>query len=382
MDLFVQGFQEFFTLQIILLTNLGVLIGIIFGAIPGLTASVAIVLILPMTYAFSPIAAISMLLGIYCGGQYGGSISAILLGVPGTNSAAATLLDGYPLAKQGKATKATLMALYASTIGGLVSAFALLFLAPSMAKVALFIAPPEYFVLAIFGLTIIAGVSEKSLIKGILSGCLGMLIAIIGVDQQTGVVRFGFNSFNLYNGLGMLTIMFGAFAFPNLFRMIGKKLYERELTEQFKLNNKEKLTKEEIKPCVVPIIKGSIVGTLIGAMPGTGAAIAAYLNYNNCKNASKNGEQYGKGCLEGVAAPESANNATTASSFIPLFTLGIPGTVAAATLTGALSMHGLTPGPGLFRNHGVTMYAIMIGLIIINIFIYLQGKYLAGFLLK
>lgn len=382
MDLFFQGFDLFFTFTNFIYINIGIFVGIIFGAIPGLTANIGLILALPVTFTFSPISAISMLLGIYCGGQYGGSISAILLGVPGTGSAAADLLDGRPMAERGNGKKASLMALYASVIGGIFSAFCLLFFSPLLAKAALLIAPPEYFVLAMFGLTIIAGVSGKNLLIGILSALLGMFISVIGMDSQTGVIRFGFGSLNLYNGFALITLMFGTFAFPNLLNMISTKAYEKEVTESFKLNNKEKVTKEELKACAIPIAKGSVIGAIIGAIPGTGAAIAAYMSYSNAKNSSKNPERFGTGILEGIAAPESANSATTASSFIPLFTLGIPGTIAAATLVGALTMHGLTPGPGLFRNHGVTMYAVMISFIFINIFILLQGKYLAGFFAK
>lgn len=382
MDLFVQGFDLFFTLTNLGLINIGIVVGIVFGAIPGLTANIGLILALPITFAFEPISAISMLLGIYCGGQYGGSISAILLGVPGTGSAAADLLDGRPMALRGNGKKASLMALYASVIGGVFSALCLLFFSPLLARAALLIAPPEYFVLAIFGLTIIAGVSGKNLLLGVLSAALGMFISVIGMDSQTGVIRFGFGSLNLFNGFALVTLMFGTFAFPNLMNMIRTKAYEKEVSESFKLNNKEKVSRQELKACAVPIAKGSVIGALIGAIPGTGAAIAAYMSYSNAKNSSKTPERFGTGILEGIAAPESANSATTASSFIPLFTLGIPGTIAAATLIGALTVHGLTPGPGLFRNHGVTMYAIMISFMFINLFILLQGKYLSGFFSK
>lgn len=382
MELFTQGFDLFFTITNIGLINIGIIVGIVFGAIPGLTANIGLILALPITFAFQPISAISMLLGIYVGGQYGGSISAILLGVPGTGSAAADLLDGRPLALRGSGRKASLIALYSSVIGGVFSALCLLLFSPLLARAALLIAPPEYFVLAIFGLTIIAGVSGKNLLIGILSASLGMFISVIGMDSQTGVLRFGFGSLNLFNGFALVTLMFGTFAFPNLLNMIRTKAYDKEVSESFKLNNKEKVSRAEMKQCAAPIAKGSIIGALIGAIPGTGAAIAAYMSYSNAKSSSKHPERFGTGALEGIAAPESANSATTASSFIPLFTLGIPGTIAAATLVGALTVHGLTPGPGLFRNHGVTMYAIMISFIFINLFVLLQGRYLAGFFAK
>lgn len=382
MDLFLQGFELLFSLVNIIYINIGIFIGVMFGAIPGLTANIGLVLFLPVTFAFAPITAISLLLGIYCGGQYGGSISAILLGIPGTGSAAADLLDGHPMAKRGSGKKASLMALYGSTIGGLFSAFCLLFFAPLLARVALLIAPPEYFIISLFGLTIIAGVSGGNLLLGILSAMLGMLVSSVGLDSQTGVLRFAFGSLNLYNGFPLVTVMFGTFAIPNLIDMVGKRAYDKKISDEFKTNNRETVSLAELKSCAGPIARGSVIGALIGAIPGTGAAIASFMSYSSAKNSSKHPERFGTGILEGIAAPEAGNSATTASSFIPLFTLGIPGTVAAATLVGALTVHGLTPGPGLFRTQGVTVYAIMISFILINVFIFLQGKYLAGLFAK
>ena len=381
MEMFLGGLQELLTVGNFLAMNVGVLFGIIFGAIPGLSANLAIILILPVTYTMTPIGAMSLLLGIY-GGQYGGSISAILLGVPGTNQSAATLLDGYPMAKNGQAQKALLMALYASTIGGLVSSVILLFAAPAMAKLALLVAPPEYFVLSIFGLSIIAGVSGKSMFKGMIAGCIGVLISMVGLDAQSGVFRFGFGNVNFLKGLGLLPVLLGAFALPNLLDMIFSKSYENQFVNQFEVDLTQKVTKEEMKKSMPGILRSSIIGSLIGAMPGTGAAIASFLSYNDAKNSSKNPELFGTGVIEGVAAPEAANNAVSATSFIPLFTMGIPGSVVAATLVGALSMHGLIPGPGLFKNHGIIMYAVMIGFIFINIFMFLQGKLLAKYFAK
>jgi putative tricarboxylic transport membrane protein len=210
------------------------------------------------------------------------------------------------------------------------------------------------------------------------SGCIGVLIAMVGLDAQSGVFRFGFGNVNFIKGLGLLPILLGVFALPNILRTISSKSYEEEISGQFVVDNHQKITKEELKQSMPSILRSSVIGCLIGAMPGTGAAIASFMSYNDAKNSSKHPELFGTGVLEGVAAPEAANNAVSATSLIPLFTLGIPGSVVAATLVGALTMHGLVPGPGLFKNYGDIMYSVMIGTIFINMFMFLQGKFLSG----
>jgi putative tricarboxylic transport membrane protein len=382
MDFFLDGLVMLFTVKNFLFMNIGIFVGIIFGATPGLTANLGIILLLPMTFSMEATNSILMLLGIYCGGTYGGSISAILLGTPGTNVAAATLLDGYPLAQKGHAQKALDIALIASTIGGLFSALLLLFAAPAISKFTIKFAGPEYFSLAIFGLSIIAGVSGKSLSKGIISGCLGFLISTIGMDQNSGVLRFTFGNLNLMRGLGILPVLLGVFAIPIILEKILDNSYTEEYQSSIKLKSEDHLSREEIKRCLPHIFKSSLIGSFIGAIPGAGAAIAAYICYNEARRSSKNPELFGKGAVEGVAAPEAGNNAVTGSSLIPLFTLGIPGSVVAATLIGALTMQGLVPGPELFRSQGVTIYAIMSGLVFVNIFMFFQGKVLTKYFSK
>ena len=373
---------QVFTFENIIFIFFGVLIGILFGAIPGLSGNLGMVIFLPFTFSLNPVVGISMLMAIYCGGGYGGSISAILLGTPGSNEAAATVLDGYPLAKKGKAKKALEIALIASTIGGLLSAFSLLFFAPLISKLTLKFASPEYFMLSIFGLSIIAGVSTNNLAKGLFAGCIGIFISMIGIDELSGLSRFTFNNINLLSGVNLIAMMLGLFAIPIIVEKIENKEYEQKANDLVSMDNKEGLTRKEFKQILKPILKSSMIGIGIGALPGTGAAIAAFISYNEAKRSSPHPEEFGSGALEGIAAPEAGNNAVTAAALIPLLTLGIPGSAAVATLIGALTMHGLIPGPQLFRTQGPIMYSIMIGLILTNLVMLLQGKILSGFFAK
>ena len=382
MEFFLDGLITLFTVKNFLFMNIGVFVGIVFGATPGLTANLGIILLLPLTFRMEPTNSIIMLLGIYCGGTYGGSISAILLGTPGTNVAAATLLDGYPLAQKGHAKKALDIALISSTIAGLFSAFLLLFAAPAIAKFTIKFAGPEYFALAIFGLSIIAGVSGDSLAKGMIAGFMGFLISTIGMDQNSGLLRFTFGNLNLMRGLGILPVLLGVFAIPIILGKILDNSYTEKYQSKIKVKTEDSLTRKEIVRCLPHIFKSSLIGSFIGAIPGAGAAIAAFMSYNEAKRSAKNPEEFGKGALEGIAAPEAGNNAVTGSSLIPLFTLGIPGSVVAATLIGALTMQGLVPGPALFQSQGVIIYAIMIGLVFINIFMFIQGKMLTRYFSK
>lgn len=376
-EMILQGFRDFLTVPNLISANLGMLMGIVFGAIPGVSADLAIVIMLPFTFSLDPITGIILLMAIYCGGAYGGSISSILLNTPGTNVAVATMFDGYPLAQKGKAKKALGMALVASTIGGLISAFVLLFTAPVVAEFAIKFAPPEYFALAIFGLSIIAGISGKSLTKGLVAGFLGMIVATVGIDGSSGASRFTFGNVELYRGLGLLPVLLGVFAIPTILNKMRTGEHKgREEQRVLNYEGGDSLTKEDLNKSMPTILKSSIIGVIIGAIPGAGAAIAAFFSYNEARRTSKHPELFGKGELLGVAAPESANNAVTAASFIPLFTLGIPGSVAAATMVGAFTMQGMVVGPMLFSTQGNIIYAIMVGLIFVNIFMLIQGKYL------
>lgn len=381
----VDGFFEFFKLSSFIYMNLGLLAGVIFGCIPGLTVMLCLVLFLPFTYNLEAIDSFMFLLGIYCAGSYGGSISAILINTPGTPHAAATMLDGNPLAKRGLAQKALNIALEASTFGGIFSALVLLFLAPQVAKVALKFGASEIFILCVFGISIIAGVSGDSLAKGIISGCIGLFLSIIGMDVISGTFRFTLNNYNLYAGFDLVIVLIGLFALSEtISNSNGSKEFKASTTMQLDKTEKDrgKLTKVEYLRMLPHVIKSSIIGVIVGVIPGTGASMASFFSYDRARKSSKHPEEFGNGSIEGIAAAESANNAVTGATLIPLLTLGIPGDAAVAILLGTLMANGLTPGPNLFQEHGLTLYAIMVGLVFINVFMYLQGKYLTGFFAK
>jgi len=283
---------------------LGVGIGIFIGAIPGFTGAMGVALALPFTFYLHPITAILFLVGIYKGAIYGGSITAILIKTPGTPAAACTVLDGYPMAKKGQAGKALGMALYASVVADFVSNLSLILLAAPIASFALRFGPPEFFALITFSLTIIAGVSGKSLIKGIIAGGLGLIAATIGLDSVYGSTRFAFESVNLMGGLNFIPVLIGLFAIPEILNEFGKRQGVRP--KVFDLGQ-QRLRLSEFKRSLKTIIRGSIIGVIIGAIPGIGGAPAAFLSYNEAKRGSKHPDTFGQGEIEGVAAAESGN---------------------------------------------------------------------------
>jgi putative tricarboxylic transport membrane protein len=377
MDMIVQGFLSVLNIECFIAIFAGMFIGIVFGVIPGLNANIAIVLFFPLSLNLSPIPGILMLLAIFCGASYGGAIPAILIGTPGTNNAVATVLDGLPMAKKGQGKKALSMALVASTFGGLISGILLLFFAPLIGVLTLSFGPPEFFVIALFGLSAIASISGESFLKGLLAGCLGFILSLIGLDTMSGSSRFTFNNYQLFDGLGINPVLMGLFAIPVLLeKIIDIKSGNMNQLEIKDINFGEKLTKKEIIQCMPVLIRSTIIGNIIGAIPGVGAGVSSFLCYNDAKRTSKHPKDFGTGCLEGVAAPEAGNNAVTGSSLIPTLTLGVPGAPAAAVLMGAFIMHGLQPGPLLFKQHGLTMFAIMFGFIIGNIVMFIQGSLL------
>ena len=348
-----------FTIENILWINIGVFIGSVFAAIPGMM----------------------FLLGIYCAGGYGGSVSAILINTPGTPHAAATMLDGHPLSKQGRTKAALKIALYASTFGGVFSALMLLFLGPQVARVAAQLGTAEYFMVCLFGLTIIAGVSGKSMIKGIISACVGLLLSCVGTDPMTGYDRLTFGIGRLYMGLDLAVCLIGLFALVEILAKAELKPDALHLDTK-KMEDNGVITKEEYKRIVRPVLLSSLIGSLVGIIPGTGASEASWFSYNTAKNMSKHPEEFGHGSVEGIAAAESANNAVTGATLIPLLTLGIPGDGTVAIMLSALMINGLNPGLSLFTTDGDIMYAIMLGLILVNLFMLLQGKFLTRLFAK
>lgn len=383
LEMIAEGFVASLNPYSLLLNFLGVLIGIIFGAIPGLSGTLGIILFLPMTRSIDLLNSLIFLVGIFTGGEFGGSISAILIGTPGTNSAVCTMLEGYPMAKKGHARKALMMALVASTIGGLLSAFSLLFLAPVLAEYTLEFGAPEFFAIAVFGLSIIASVSGKSIEKGLFAGAVGIVLSLFGMDPLSGSSRFTFGNLTLYRGLELVALLTGLFAVSSIIEKVGA-VFKRdiEMQEEMKLHKKDKLTLREVLKCKWDILQGSIVGIIIGIIPGIGTGVASFLSYDMSKRFSKEPEKYGTGCLEGIAAVESSNNGVTAASLIPLLTLGLPGSPSAAVLVGAFTMNGLSVGPLLFREYGPLLYTLMVAIVIGNVIMWIEGMTLSGFMAK
>lgn len=371
MENVINGFFALLSLDNFIAMNVGLCAGIIMGALPGLTATMGVAVLLPLTYGMDPTAGILLLLGVYCGGTYGGSITAILIRTPGTPASAATVLDGHPLAQSGQGGRALDMAIKASTIGGIISAFMLLFLAPQIANFALKFGPAEKFTLALFGLTIIAAICSKDLLKGLSMAALGIFISCIGIDSIMGVPRFTFGNMYMEGGIELIPALIGLFAFSEIMNKV--RDINIPIGEVGEVKG-DKISGKELKECMPTIVKSSLIGTLIGAIPGTGAAIASFLSYQEAKRSSKHPEEYGHGSIEGISASEAGNNGVTGATLIPLLTLGVPGDSITAVLLGALTMQGLVPGPMLFSTHGTTMYAIIIGLLFVNVFMFLQAK--------
>ncbi|MCP1315510.1 tripartite tricarboxylate transporter permease [Halomonas sp. 707D7] len=348
---------------------LGTLGGMIIGALPGLTATMGVALLIPLTFGMAPVMGLNMLIGIYIGGIYGGCISAILLRTPGTPSSAATVLDGYPLAQKGEAGKALGMATIASFIGGLFAAIVLAALAPQLATLALKFGPAEYFALAVFGLTIIASLSGD-ILKGAIAGLMGVLIGCVGADPISGISRYTFGVSGFASGFAFTPALIGLFALSEVFVQIEKILSDR--VERMKVGGIWP-NRQEMKESGMPMLRGSLIGTFIGIIPGTGSGTAAWISYNEARRTSKTPEKFGTGHVPGVAATESANNAVCAAALIPLLALGIPGDVVTAVLMGGLMIQGLAPGPMLFQQNPEVVTGIFTGVFVATIFMLVFG---------
>ena len=369
-ELLMNGFIAVMDIKILLLILSGVAGGIAIGALPGLTATMGVALLLPLTFGMEPASAILLLLGIYIGAIYGGSISAILLKTPGTPAAAATALDGFEMSKRGEAGRALGISALSSFIGGIISVILLIFISPQLAKIGLKFSSPEYFALAIFGLSIIASISGKHVLKGIIVGVLGLLVSTVGIDIVTGFPRFTFGSINLFNGFSFIPVMIGLFALSQAFASI------EDMMKKIKI--KQKIgsilpTLEDLKIVIPTAIKSGLIGTFTGIIPGAGGDIGAFVAYNEAKRFSKHPEKFGSGIPEAIAAPEAANNGVTGGAMVPLLTLGIPGDATTAIMLGALIMQGLQPGPLLFVDHAPLVYTIFIGFLVANVFMLILG---------
>ncbi|MDB7862032.1 tripartite tricarboxylate transporter permease [Intestinimonas butyriciproducens] len=347
----------------------GVLVGMILGAIPGLSATMAIALVIPLTYYLTPTQSLIMLLAAYNAGTFGGSMSAILIGTPGTVSAAATVADGYALAKQGKANKAIKTALFSSCFGCLFSSIILVIIAQPIAKVALKFGPAEYAVLMLFSLTIIASAAGRSMTKGLLGGCIGLIFGCVGMDSSYTIPRLTFGSLKLSSGIDLVVMLIGALALSEVLKQV-ETVAQGQTSAQLpppSCKDDTRFLKSDFKLCLPHWLRCSALGCAIGALPGLGPSLACYLGYDMGHKTAKHPEQFGKGALEGVASAESANNAVCGANMIPLLSLGVPGDTGAALLISAFLVQGLTPGPLIFSESPETVYNVYAGLILCNI---------------
>ncbi len=348
----------------------GVILGIIVGVLPGLGAPLGIAISLPFTFYLNPVRAFSLLLGVYSGAIYGGSISAIILGIPGTPPAAATLLDGHPMFKKGRGGEALSYALIASVIGGIFSTICLTLIAPLLARFAMKFGPPEYFALGLFGIVVVGKISGKNIFKGFISGAIGIFLTTLGIDPVNANMRFTFDSVNLYAGISFIPLLIGLFALPEMMMKSENLIVRAKKSEKLGIKMP---TLRELYQFKGVFLRSSIIGTIIGIIPAEGGAVGAFISYGEARRTSKQPELYGTGILEGVIAPETANNATIGGALIPTLTLGVPGSAAAAVLLGALMIQGLTPGPRLFTEAPELMYSIFIGLFMINVLLLIIG---------
>lgn len=367
-----EAFFLFLSIENVVVVFVGVLIGVIIGAIPGMTTPMGVALALPFTFTMQPVTGILLLLGVYKGGLYGGSITAILLKAPGTPAASCTVLDGFPMAQRGEARRALDMALYASCFADFVSNLSLILLTGFLATFALRFGPPEFFTLILFSLTIIAGVSGDNLAKGMVAASLGLLLATIGLDTIYGTERFLFGEWELMSGLNFIPVLIGLFALPEIIDHYAKK---HDQGVKVGTLGRVGASFAEFKQCFKSILRGSLIGVALGAIPGIGGAPSAFLSYSEARRTSKNKENFGKGEIEGVAAAEAGNNGVAGATMIPLLALGVPGDVITAVILGAFMIHGLRPGPVMFADNLSMIYALFIGIMLSSAYLFVIGKF-------
>ncbi|MEG3115252.1 tripartite tricarboxylate transporter permease [Salinicola sp. 4072] len=358
-------------IKVLLGIAFGTFLGLVMGALPGLTATMAIALLIPLTFGFPPELGIGMLLGAFCGAVAGGAVPAILLNVPGTPSSVASTLDGFPMTRRGEAGRALGLAIASSFVGGMLGALLLILFAPPIATFALRFGPAEFFSLAILGLVVIAAVSTKSILKGLVAGCLGIFLSTVGSDPITGVLRFTMGEPSLITGVNLLPALIGLFAISQVFHDVFERIYQK----------KEPLKKQALTSARPPwgtlrrawkvVASSTLIGTLVGAIPGAGGSVASFLSYDQARRMSKTPEKFGTGHDEGLIATESSNNAMASGALIPMLTLGVPGEVATAVLMGGLTIQGIRPGPMLFEQSGALIYSIFVAFLLANIFMFL-----------
>lgn len=368
---------------------LAAIVGMVVGAIPGLTASAAIAMLLPITFYMEPLAALAFLYVIGKSGRYGGSIAAILFNTPGTAASAATQIDGYPLAKRGMASKAMKTATVSSIIGDFIGEILLIVGVGFIAAVALKLGPPELFAIYFAAFVVIGSVIGKSITKGLASAALGVLLNTVGTDPITAGERYAFGNYDLIGGIALVPLMIGIFVLGEVFTQIENRGKAGEMFDEGDSDDaraRNRLSWADYKPCLPVAIRSSFIGAFIGTLPGLGSAIAAFVAYGEGKRRAKNPEQWGKGALEGIAAPEAANNAVSGPSMAPLLTLGIPGSTIGAILVGVFLIHGIQVGPTLFLTQSELVYSLfacgLVGIAAYGFIGYFGAAYVGRFITK
>ncbi len=376
-NIILAGLSDAFTLYNMLFVLFGVVLGQLVGALPGIGPVMAMAIAIPFTFTLNPLTAIAFLVGVNKGGLVGGAIPAILINTPGTPDAAATTLDGFPLTQKGKPEKATKMALYSSITGDAFSDVVLFTVSPLIATVALKMGPMEIFALMVFAFSIIAGLVGDSMAKGIASAALGLFCATVGLDPEHSSPRFIFGFFELYDGLPLVSVALGMLAVPEIFRRLSLIRGQISSAVEFPKTQKKadrRVSWAEYWSCRYTILRGSIIGTIMGAIPGLDSSAAAFMTYATTKQTSKDPDSFGKGNIHGIAATESANSSVSGANLIPMLTLGIPGNIAAALIITALMIHGVQPGPLLFREQGQLIYGLFGALMMANVLNLLSGQ--------
>jgi len=366
-----------FAWQNVLAMVVGTVAGIVIGALPGLSATMGIAVLIPLTFGIEPLIALGMIAGIYNGAMYGGAIPAILLRIPGTPAAVATTFDGYPMAQRGDAARALQISCLSSAVGGSASALALMLLAPPLVQVTLLFGPAEYFWVAVFGLASVSVLLGKDPIKGLIAACFGLLIGTIGIDSVSGHERFTFDDMNLAGGIHIVVLLTGLYALPPIL-ILAEDAAKRGGGEAMAVLRATAGLFHEWTSFLGTWLRASIIGIIIGILPGAGGSLAAFISYNETKRASRDPDSFGTGNPQGVAAAECGNNADNAAALIPALTLGVPGSAVTAVILGGLLVHGLQPGPGLFRDHADTVYGFMIQMLLTSIMLVFFGGVLAS----
>lgn len=375
-----QGIFSLADPMILLMIFAGTVFGVVIGALPGLTSTMGVALLVPVTFGMSPEMGLALLGAIYCSSTYSGAISAILINIPGTPANCCTILDGYPMTQKGESGRAIALATSASAFGGFISIFALLFMAPPLAEFALKFGAQEYFLLALFGVSVIASLSDRNMLKGLWAGALGLFLSIIGMHPLTGDVRFTAGIAELYSGLPIVIALIGLYSIPEVISSLsGSDNSEKQVNA---VGSGVISQMMELFKYKMLIFRATVIGIIVGIVPGAGSSIASFVAYDDAKRSSKTPELFGTGSPEGVIASETSNNAVVGGSLIPALTLGVPGNAVSAVLIGGLMIHGLKPGPTLFIENSSIVYSFIMSLFVSNLAFIPVGLFIARYGIK